>query len=69
MIACLSTDILFACTCDYVRDKCDFCVFLTNKNLSIHFMYVNLSEIISRFQTVRMVLINSEEVFKSHHSN
>jgi hypothetical protein len=45
MIACLSTDILFACTCNYVRDKCDVCIFFNNKKLSINFMYVNLSEL------------------------
>jgi hypothetical protein len=31
MIACLSTDIMFVCTCDYVRGKCVFCIFFTNK--------------------------------------
>ena len=42
MTACLSTDIMFACTCDYVRDKCEFCIFLTNIKVKYRFYVLQL---------------------------
>ena len=42
MITCVSSDIILAYICDYVRDKCDFCVLLANKNIKSRFYVCKL---------------------------